>query len=80
MINLFLILGITLILLFSTYAALIYGIRIGKAMQHDIPPVPIEPVVKAFKNVYKLIKSKAHKSYYEKKAPKQDSDENPVWQ
>jgi len=80
MINLFLIIGIALILLLSNYTALIYGIRLGKAMQHDIPPVPIESAVNAFKGAYKLIKGKVHKSYYEKKAPKQDDGSNPLWQ
>jgi len=80
MINLFLIIGITLILILSNYTALIYGIRLGKAMQKDIPPSPIIPVVKAFKKAYKVIKSKVHKSYYQKKPPKNDSDENPLWQ
>jgi len=70
MINLLLILAIALILLISTYTALIYGIRLGKAMQKDIPPVPIEPVVSAVKRAYKLIKSKGHKSYLQKKSPK----------
>ena len=74
MINLFLIIGIALILLISNYTAIIYGIRIGKAMQKDIPPVPIEPVVNAVKNGYKLIKDKASKSYLQKKAPKQEEN------
>ena len=80
MINLFLILAIALILLISNYIALIYGIRLGKAMQKDIPPVPIEPAVKAVKRAYNAVKSKKHKSYYQKKPPKQDSNENPMWQ
>lgn len=70
MINLFLILTIALILLLSTYTALIYGIRLGKAMQKDIPPVPIEPAVNAVKRAYNLIRSKVHKSYLQKKVPK----------
>jgi hypothetical protein len=57
-----------------------WGIRLGKALLKDIPPSPIIPVVKAFKKVYRVIKSKVHKSYYQKKPPKQSSDENPLWQ
>jgi hypothetical protein len=72
MINLLLILGIALILLISTYIALIYGIRLGKAMQKDIPPVPIEPVKETVKKAYKVIKDKTKKSYIQKKAPKQE--------
>jgi hypothetical protein len=80
MINLFLILGITLILILSNYTALIYGIRLGKAMQRDIPPSPIQPAVEAVKKAYRAVKSKTHKSYYQKKAPKQDDGTNSLWQ
>ena len=80
MINLFLIISIALVLILSNYIALIYGMRLGKAMQKDIPPVPIEPAVKAVKRAYNAVKSKKHKSYYQKKAPKQDSNENPLFQ
>ena len=80
MINLLFTLTIALVLILSNYTALIYGIRLGKAMQKDIPPVPIEPAVKAVKRAYNAIKSKKHKSYYQKKAPKQDSNENPLFQ
>jgi hypothetical protein len=74
MINLFIIISIALILLISNYTALIYGIRIGKAMQNDIPPVPIEPVKKAVKSVHKLIKDWPAKSYLWKKEPKQEEN------
>jgi hypothetical protein len=80
MINLLFILTIALTLIISNYIALIYGIRLGKALVRDIPPVPIEPAVKVAKRAYNAIRSKKHKSYYQKKPPKQDSNENPVWQ
>jgi len=75
MINLLLIITIALILLISTYTALIYGIRLGKAMQKDIPPVPVEPVANAVRKVFKLIKDKTHKSYLQKKLP-EDPDKD----
>ena len=71
MINLFLILGNALILLISTYTALIYGIRLGKAMQKDIPPVPIEPVKKAFKRTFSLIKD-LRRAYIQKMESKKE--------
>jgi len=80
MINLLFILTIALVIIISNYIAIIYGIRLGKAMQKDIPPVPIEPAVKAVKRAYNAVKSKKHKSYYQKKPPKQDSNENPLFQ
>lgn len=63
MINLFLIICIALLLLLSNYTAFGYGVRIGKAMQKDIPPVPLaEPtkevarvIRKAGKRVFKLV-------------------------
>jgi hypothetical protein len=80
MINLLFTLTIALVLIISNYIAFIYGMRLGKALVKDIPPVPIEPAVKAVKRAYNAVKSKKHKSYYQKKVPKQDSNENPVWQ
>ena len=80
MINLLFTLTIAVVIIISNYIALIYGMRLGKAMQKDIPPVPIEPAVKAVKRAYNAVKSKKHKSYYQKKAPKQDSNENPLFQ
>jgi hypothetical protein len=71
MINLFLILGNALIILISTYTALIYGIRIGKAMQKDIPPVPIEPVKKAVKRTFSLIKD-LRRAYIQKTESKKE--------
>lgn len=63
MINLFLIIGIALLLLLSNYLSFGYGVRIGKAMQKDIPPVPLaEPakevariIRKAGKRVFRLV-------------------------
>jgi hypothetical protein len=71
MINLFLILGNALILLISTYTALIYGIRLGKTMQKDIPPVPIEPVKKAIKRTFSLVKD-LKRVYMQKTEPKKE--------
>lgn len=72
MINLFLIIGIALIILISNYTALIYGIRLGKTMQKDIPPVPIEPVTNVMKKVAKLIKDTSEKTYIQKKPKKEE--------
>ena len=44
--------------------------RLGKAMQKDIPPVPVEPVVNAAKKAYKRMRGWPVKSYYQKKEPK----------
>lgn len=74
MINLYLILAIAILLLISNYIAFIYGVRIGKAMQKDIPHVPIEPVKNAAKSAYKLIKDWPKKSYLQKKAPKEEEN------
>jgi beta-lactam-binding protein with PASTA domain len=71
-----------LFFIFSNYISLIYGIRLGKAMQKDIPKVPVEPVVQAAKKAkkaVKLIKDWPKKSYLQKKEPKQYTDENPLW-
>jgi beta-lactam-binding protein with PASTA domain len=70
MINLFLIIGIALLIIITNYIALIYGMRLGKAMQKDIPPVPVEPVANAAKKVYKRMRGWPVKSYYQKKEPK----------
>lgn len=79
MINLWLVLGITLFIITTNYAALIYGIRLGKAMQKDIPASPAKPVAEAIKKAFKLIRDRPHKSYFQKKAPKQDDDTNPLF-
>lgn len=77
MIDLFLILGIALMLIITNYIALIYGIHIGKAMQKDIPPVPIVTTLKKAALVsYKLIKNWPKKVYLQKKARK---EENNIW-
>ena len=55
MINLYLIITLAIILPFVTFLSLNYGIRIGKSMQKDIPPVPLaEPVEKAVGIVKKI--------------------------
>lgn len=55
MINLYLIITLAIILPFVTFLSLNYGIRIGKSMQKDIPPVPLaEPVQKAAGIVKKI--------------------------
>lgn len=69
---------IILAFLLSNYTALIYGLRLGKAMQKDIPPSPIEPVVKVIKGAYKLIRNKAHKVYLQKK-PAEGNKEDSAW-
>ncbi|MEN6313242.1 MAG: hypothetical protein ABFD25_03220 [Clostridiaceae bacterium] len=66
-----------ILFLLSNYIAIVYGIRLGKAMQKDIPPVPIEPVTNAVKRAYKAIKSKTHKSYLQKKAEKKPPES--IW-
>ena len=76
MINLFLLLGIAIILAASTYTALIYGIRLGKAMQKDIPTLPFEPVTNTVKKVYRAVKSKVHKRYKERKEYKKETN---IW-
>lgn len=64
-----------LILLLSNYTALIYGLRLGKAMQKDIPPAPIVTTVKKAALVsYKLIKNWPKKSYLQKKAKKEEDN------
>lgn len=79
MTELFLILGIALILIITNYTAFIYGVRIGKSMQKDIPPVPIEPVARAAKKAYTVVNEKIHKSYIQKKEVKKDDNENPLF-
>lgn len=62
MINLYF-LSFAILLLISNYLSFGYGVRIGKAMQKDIPPVPLaEPakevarvIRKAGKRVFKLV-------------------------
>jgi hypothetical protein len=49
------ILSITIIFLISNYLSFGYGLRLGKAMQKDIPPVPLaEPVKQTAKAITKL--------------------------
>jgi hypothetical protein len=68
MINLILILTIALILLTSNYAALHYGIQLGKAMQKDIPPSPVQNASKGIKRTFATIRD-TKKSYMQKKQP-----------
>jgi len=68
-----------LTILISNYISFIYGVRIGKAMQKDIPPVPIEPIINAAKRAIKLIKDWPVKKYFQKKPFKQDEDDYSPW-
>jgi hypothetical protein len=76
MINPLYILAFILLLLASNCFFLIYGLRLGKAMQKDIPESQAAPVTKAAKGVFRLIRDKVHKSYLQKKADKEDENEN----
>jgi hypothetical protein len=76
MINVWFALAIALTVIITNYIALIYGIRLGKAMQKDVPESPAAPVSKAAKGVFKLIRDKVQKSYLQKKADKEDENEN----
>jgi hypothetical protein len=73
MINLLTALAITLAFLLSNYLALGYGLRIGKALQKDIPPAPlVEPVKRAVTVGVKLAKTVKGKKYLQKKAEKEE--------
>jgi hypothetical protein len=73
MINLYTTLGIAILLIITNYLAFGYGIRIGKAMQKDIPLAPlVEPVKKAARGAFKLAKNIKNKSYVQKKADKEE--------
>lgn len=58
---------VILLTVINTYISLIYGVRLGKAMQKDIPRLPIEPVKEAAKKAFKLIKDRPKKSYLQKR-------------
>jgi hypothetical protein len=56
MINTFLAVAVYLVLIATHLLFLVYGLRLGKAMQKDIPPIP---VVETVKKVYKRVKMPA---------------------
>lgn len=73
MINLITIIATVIILLISNYTAFGYGVRIGKAMQKEIPDPPlVEPARKFGKKLLKLAKPDKIKSYYMKKEDKEE--------
>jgi len=55
MINLYLIITLAIILPFVTFLSLNYGIRLGKAMQKDIPSVPLAEPAKKVSGIVKKI-------------------------
>lgn len=85
MINLYLILILALILPY-TVLILSWGIRLGKSLQKEIPPVPLaEPAQKVSKAMAKigkrtirLMKSIGEFKTAKKKVDK-DEESNPVW-
>lgn len=58
------------VVLATNYIALIYGLKLGKSMQKDIPEQPFKPVVNAVAKGFKLIREK--KSYIKKKEKKEE--------
>lgn len=68
MINLVLILMVAVILIASNYTAFGYGLKIGKAMQEEIPEPPTTEIAK---KTVKLVKG-MNKSYIQKKEPKEE--------
>lgn len=72
MINVLIFLILAIALLVNTIIMLQWGIRIGKAMQKDVPENPMQPVVNAVKKGFKLVRDREKKSYLQKKGDKKE--------
>jgi hypothetical protein len=70
--SILLIIVILLTFIVSNYISLIYGLRLGKALQKDIPSIPVEPIVKASKKIARLARDKCKKQYVQKKESKEE--------
>jgi len=73
MFNILAIISVAVVMLISNYIAFGYGMRIGKAMQKEIPEAPlVEPVKKTGKKLLSLAIDLKKKSYIQKKAVKEE--------
>lgn len=64
-----------IVFLISNYVSFGYGVRIGKAMQKDIPPAPlVEPVKKVTKHAIKLVRDFKGKSFLVKKPAEREKE------
>jgi hypothetical protein len=68
--DLLLFLAYAVVLIVTNYIAFGYGVRIGKAMQSDIPPPPLEEPIKKIR--FKLATGLGSKVYIQKKEPREE--------
>jgi hypothetical protein len=62
---------LAVIFLTSNYISLIYGLKLGKSMQKDIPDPPLKQTVEAVKRHFRV--RKENKSYIKRKEKKEET-------
>jgi len=67
--------GLILVFVISNYVAFGYGLRIGKAMQKEIPPPPIAEPVKKVAEKVEEIAGKAAEGVAKKKRRENEEEE-----